>query len=110
MPGLSIDPEGMDSAGQGLEGTSERFFAALEQFTAKIEGVGDACGGDEIGGLIGDAHQAVYEWAMECFQDLAQGIADAGYDVRDFAAQHLAVDDEIAQIFKGLESEFGGGS
>lgn len=110
MANLQIDPDGLDSAGQGMEGTAERFFTALETFTDKIASHSDAAGGDEIGGLIGEAHQAIFEWAMECFQEAAQSIADAGFDIRDFAAQHLAADEEIAQIFKGIGGDMGGGS
>lgn len=110
MAQLDIDPEGLDGSGSRIEGVSERFNAAIEAFSAKIEGFGDACGGDEIGGLIGDAHQAVLEWAKECFLEASGSIADAGYDIRDFAAQHLAADDEVAQIFTQLESELGGGA
>jgi hypothetical protein len=105
---LQIDPDGLDQAGQSIEGTAEKFFAAVDRFAASIEGVSEACGSDEIGGLIEQAHTEVFEWAKECFQEAAQSMADAGFDVRDFAAQHLAADDEIAQIFTQLSSELGG--
>lgn len=110
MSGIQIDPEGLDQAGQGIEGTAERFFAAVDRFAASIEGVTEACGNDEIGGLIQQAHSEVFEWARECFTEAAQSMAEAGLDVRDFAAQHLAVDDEIAQLFERLNGELGGGS
>jgi hypothetical protein len=105
---LQIDPDGLDQAGQSIEGTAERFFAAVDRFSSSIEGVSEACGSDEIGGLIEQAHTEVFEWAKECFLEAAQSMADAGLDVRDFAAQHLAADDEIAQIFTQISSEFGG--
>ncbi|GAA2126324.1 hypothetical protein [Glycomyces algeriensis] len=108
MGNLQIDPDGLDQAGQSIEGTAEKFFAAVDRFAASIEGVSEACGSDEIGGLIDQAHTEVFEWAKECFQEAAQSMADAGFDVRDFAAQHLAADDEIAQIFTQLSSELGG--
>ena len=108
MSELRIEPEQLEKAGKGIEGTAEQFTAVLEQFRSTIEGVGEAAGGDEIGGLIGDAHQAVYDAAMECFQEAAQSMTDAGFDVRDFATQHLAVDDEVAQIFGKLQGELGG--
>lgn len=110
MSQMDIDPEGLKSSGTQIEGVAERFFGALEQFGARIEGFGDACGGDEIGGLIGVAHQEVFAAAQECFTEAAQSIADAGYDLRDFAEQHIAADDEIAAIFKQLESGLGGGA
>lgn len=110
MSGLQIDPDGLDQAGQKIEATAERFFAAVDQFASSIEGVTEACGTDEIGGLIEQAHTEVFAWAKECFLEAAQSMADAGFDVRDFAAQHLAADDEIAQIFTSLNSELGGGS
>ncbi|WP_205328514.1 hypothetical protein [Glycomyces sp. YM15] len=108
MTNLQIDPDSLDGAGQALEAVAESFFAAVDRFAGSIEGVTAACGGDEIGGLIEQAHTEVFEWARECFQDAAQGIADAGFDVRDFATQHLNADNEIAQIFTQLSSELGG--
>lgn len=110
MAELQIDPEGLDRAGQSIEGTAERFFAAVDRFASSIEGVTEACGGDEIGGLIEQAHTEVFAWAKECFQEAAQSMADAGFDVRDFATQHLNADNEIAQAFIQLASELDGGS
>ncbi|SDD22057.1 WXG100 family type VII secretion target [Glycomyces harbinensis] len=108
MSGLQITPDELEKAGKNIEGTSETFNTVLEEFRSTIEGIGDACGGDEIGGLIGDAHQAIYEAAMECFQEAAQSMKDAGFDVQDFAIQHLAADEEIAQAFKTFQSDMGG--
>jgi hypothetical protein len=107
---LQIDPDGLDRAGQSIEGTAERFFAAVDQFAASIEGVTEACGSDEIGGLIEQAHTEVFEWAKECFLEAAQSMADAGLDVRDFAVQHLDADNEIAQAFIQLSSDLDGGA
>ncbi|WP_335991509.1 hypothetical protein [Glycomyces sp. MUSA5-2] len=108
MAGLQIDPEGLDSAGQAIEAVAESFFAAVNSFSSSIEGVTEACGSDEIGGLIQQAHTEVFEWAKECFEEAAQELADAGFDVRDFAKQHLDNDDAIAQIFTQFSSEMGG--
>jgi len=110
MSQLDINPEGLDASGSQIEAVAERFNAAIETFSSKIEGFGDACGGDEIGGLIGQAHQAVFEWAKECFVEAAESISEAGYDIRDFAVQHLTADDEVEGIFKQLESDLGGGA
>lgn len=110
MSGLQIDPDSLDSAGQSIEATAERFFTAVDNFAAGIEGVAAACGSDEIGGLIEQAHTEVFEWAKECFLEAAQSMADAGFDVRDFAAQHLNADNEIAQIFTQLAADLEGGS
>ncbi|THV21756.1 hypothetical protein [Glycomyces paridis] len=107
---LQIDPDGLDQAGQSIEGTAERFFAAVDEFSSRIEGVTAACGSDEIGGLIEQAHTAVFEFAKECFSEAAQSMADAGLDVRDFAVQHLNADNEVAQAFIQLTSELDGGS
>ena len=107
---LQINPDGLDQAGQSIEETAERFFAAVDQFASSIEGVAEACGSDEIGGLIEQAHTEVFEWAKECFNEAAQSMADAGLDVRDFATQHLNADNEIAQAFIQLSSNLDGGA
>jgi hypothetical protein len=110
MSELRIEPDGLEQAGQRVEATAERFFAAVDRFAGSIEGVSSACGSDEIGGLIEQAHTEVFEWAKECFTEAAQSMADAGVDVRDFASQYLGADSEIAQIFTQLNAELGGGS
>ncbi|MQM28294.1 hypothetical protein [Glycomyces albidus] len=107
MSGLQIDPDALDGAGQAMEAVAEQFFAAVDRFASSIEGVTEACGSDEIGGLIEQAHTEVFAWAKECFQEAAQEIADAGIDVRDFAKQHLDADNAIAQIFTQLSSDLG---
>lgn len=108
MSGLHIDPDLLDKAGQGIEGTAEQLATVLEEFRAKIEGTGDAAGGDEIGGMIGDAHQFIYESAMECFEEAVQSLKDAGFDVRDFGVQHQAADEAIAKLFGALGGEVEG--
>ncbi|MFB9658367.1 hypothetical protein ACFQS3_19185 [Glycomyces mayteni] len=108
MPDLSIDPDALDQSGQRIEGTAEKFFTAIDEFASSIEGVTAACGSDEIGGLIEQAHQAVFEFAKECFTEAAQSMADAGIDVRDFAAQHLDADNAVSQAFAQIASEIGG--
>ncbi|GAA1692984.1 hypothetical protein GCM10009830_45940 [Glycomyces endophyticus] len=110
MPDLQIDPEALDRSGQTIEATAEKFFTAVDTFASSIEGVTAACGTDEIGGLIEQAHTAVFEFAKECFTEAAQSMADAGVDVRDFAKTHLDGDDAVSQAFNQIASSIGGGA
>ncbi|WP_026929452.1 hypothetical protein [Glycomyces tenuis] len=99
MSGFDIDTDGLDKGGQGVAATAGGFFAAIDAFASRIEGVTEACGSDEIGGLIEQAHAEIFAWAKECFAEAARSMADAGIDVRDFAAQHLNTDNEISRAF-----------
>lgn len=108
MAGIDIDAESLDAAGQGIESTAERFGETQERFQSTIEGFADAFGADEIGSLIGDAHQTIFDWVMECCGEAQQSIADAGFDVRDFAVQHQDADDQAAQAFQQLAGNLGG--
>jgi hypothetical protein len=45
-----------------------RFTQALSAFQAELEGYGRPWGEDDIGSLIGAAHDEVSAWAFDCYQ------------------------------------------
>ncbi|MEV0650574.1 hypothetical protein AB0I28_35500 [Phytomonospora sp. NPDC050363] len=94
---FEIDPDGMAGSGRDMEAVAEHLAEVLEAFSAKISGYADAPGNDEIGGLIGDAHQAVFEFAMESFGGAAEGIGLAGQDIGGSAQAYAEAEESIKQ-------------
>ncbi|MEV6350218.1 hypothetical protein [Actinoplanes sp. NPDC051851] len=102
--GLTIDPEGLDASGQSLQGVAERFGAALATFQAEIASFGQPWGADDIGSLIGAAHDEVSAAAYECYQGVIDEMAAAGADLSGMAATYQALEDAIGQHMDTLRS------
>ncbi|WP_205326004.1 WXG100 family type VII secretion target [Glycomyces sp. YM15] len=107
MPSFDIDPETFRQAADQLDAAKDEVQALLDQFTGALEQFADAFGGDEIGMLVGMAHQACTEALSECFTTNIDELADYAQCVREMADRHQATDDETAQIFNELLGELG---
>lgn len=108
MPSFDIDPESMRQAADQLDAAKEEVQGLLDQFTGALEQFADAFGGDEIGMLVGIAHQACTDALTECFSTNIEDLTDYAQSLREMADNHQAADDETAQIFSELLSELGG--
>jgi uncharacterized protein YukE len=108
MPNLDIDPESMRQAADQLDAAKDEVQGLLDQFMGALEQFSDAFGGDEIGMLVGMAHQACAEVLNECFTTNIEEVADYAQTVREMADGHQAADDETATIFEALLGELGG--
>jgi hypothetical protein len=107
VAGLDIDPESIHSGADGLDAAKEQVQGMFDQFQSAAEGLADAFGGDEIGMLLGIAHQACLDAALECFSTNLDDLADYAVSLREMADNHLAADDETAAIFEQLLGELG---
>ncbi|GAA2713395.1 hypothetical protein [Actinoplanes palleronii] len=67
--GVHVTPDSLDASGQHLAAVAERFASALTAFQAEIAGYGQPWGADDIGSLIGAAHDEVASFAFESYQD-----------------------------------------
>jgi uncharacterized protein YukE len=108
MTGFDIDPESMRQAADELDAAKEEVQGLLDQFTGALEQFADAFGGDEIGTLLGIAHQACTGALNECFTTNIEELADYAQSLREMADNHQVVDEEAAAGFKSLLSELGG--
>ncbi|MFC4069392.1 WXG100 family type VII secretion target [Actinoplanes subglobosus] len=66
MSGIEIDPEAIRSAARQLAGAAEDIGALTDRFLADLEGLGAPWGTDDLGTLIGVAHDAVLDAALDC--------------------------------------------
>jgi uncharacterized protein YukE len=107
VPGFDIDPDSMRQAADQLDAAKDEVQGLLDQFTGALEQFADAFGGDEIGMLVGIAHQACTDALTECFTTNIVELTDYAQCVREMADNHQATDDETAQIFNELLRELG---
>ncbi len=108
MMAIEVDPDGLSGAGQALEGAAARFGDALAAFQAELAAFGRPWGSDDIGSLIGAAHDEVSAFAFECFESALQEIAAAGTDLTGMATRYAEVEAAIQQGFDGLHQALGG--
>ncbi|MCU7723117.1 hypothetical protein ODJ79_05265 [Actinoplanes sp. KI2] len=97
-----IDPQRLSATGSALQSVASRLSAELASFRAELAGFGAPWGSDDIGSLIGAAHDEVSSWAFECYQDALDEVASAGADVVDISAQYTEVDENVSRRFRGL--------
>jgi hypothetical protein len=103
-PGFNVDPHALGSSGASLSQVAGEFAAALRAFQSELSGFGAPWGADEIGSLIGAAHEEVAQWAFECFEVAAEELGAAGFDVGDMATSYREVEERI----RGAFDAFGG--
>lgn len=108
MTGLQVDPEGLSGSGRALESVASRFTEALTAFRAELEGFGRPWGSDDIGSLIGAAHDEVSAFAFECFDGALAEIAAAGVDLSAMGERYAGIEAAIRQGFDGLQQGLGG--
>lgn len=102
MNDLEIDTDRLDVAGRRLSAAAEHFVGALTAFQAELAGFGQPWGADDIGTLIGAAHDEVSTWAFECYQAALDEIVAAGADLSGMAAAYDAAELANADQFSSL--------
>lgn len=103
MPDLDLDS--FYRAADEFDAAKEEVQELLDQFTGALAQFANAFGGDEIGMLVGMAHEACTEVLNECFTTNIEEIADYAATIREMADNHQATDDGVAEIFNQLLSE-----
>jgi hypothetical protein len=108
VTGFHVDPELLAASGVGLQGVADRLVSELTAFQAELAGFGAPWGGDDIGSLIGVAHDEVSSFAFECYQVALEEIGAAGADVVAMGARYTAVEESITDGFGEIQSGLGG--
>jgi hypothetical protein len=103
-PGFQVDPSALGGSGAELSEVAAAFLRELRSFQSELAGFGSPWGADEIGSLIGAAHEEVASWAFECFQTAAEELSTAGLDLGDMATAYQEVEDRV----RGAFESFGG--
>src|SRR3954447_17043455 len=87
MTGFMIDPERLSASGSALQSVASRLSAELASFQSELAGHGAPWGSDDIGSLIGAAHDEVSSWAVECYQDALDEMGSVGAHAVGIRAQ-----------------------
>lgn len=104
---MQIDPAVLEEIHGRLTTVGADFAALADEFVAKMEGMADAYGSDETGGLILAIHQEVMTAFQECLQDAGADIEAAAATLGDVGAAVREMDDLIASGFNSLLGELG---
>ena len=103
----AIDPDGLRSAGNGLQDVSDRFLTELRAFLADLAAFGAPRGDDDIGSLIGAASQEVTAYAAECFESAIEELGVVGVDLNGMAHRGEETERLISEHFTGFSRELG---
>jgi len=107
-PGFRVDPDALASSGSGLERVATEFTQAMTAFQQELAAFGQPWGNDDIGALIGAAHEAVAEFAFECFGTAIEEIGAAGVDLAGMASTYREIEERIRGAFDSLQQGIGG--
>ena len=108
MNGFEIDPERLSASGAALQSVAARLTQELTAFQSELAGFGAPWGNDDIGSLIGAAHDEVSSFAFECYQSALEEIDSAGADVTGMGELHAQTDAGVAERFTKMLSELDG--
>ncbi|HEX5598538.1 MAG TPA: type VII secretion target [Micromonosporaceae bacterium] len=108
MDNLDVDIDSLRRGAEELERAKEGVRGTFEAFQAALESYAGAFGGDDIGMLLGTAHQACIEAAAECFSTNLVELEDYVDSLHAMADKYQAVEDEAASSFSQLLGSLGG--
>ncbi|MFX0593172.1 hypothetical protein [Melissospora conviva] len=99
-----MDPDSLRTSGQQLEAITARFSAELSSFRAQLSSFGEPWGHDDIGSLIGVAHEEVSSYAFECYQSALDEITFAGEDLGTMGDLYDAAESAITERLASLRN------
>lgn len=101
--GFETQPASLRDAG-GLMGKAaealEKEWTALD---AKVQGMGDIFGDDDVGGLIGMSYQAAHEIAQENLTSVMEALGGFGEGLTDMAQNYEDAESALTESFKKFE-------
>ncbi|MEV6347121.1 hypothetical protein [Actinoplanes sp. NPDC051851] len=101
MASFEMRPDEIRRSGAELTAAGESFAETLAQFQQQAAQFDGAWGEDTIGTYIGTAYIEVAAYAFECWQLIADEIADAGDDLGVQADQIEENERQIAETLRG---------
>jgi uncharacterized protein YukE len=105
MAGVEVSHEAMHKSAGDMDAVKDQIQALIDKFNGKVAEYADAFGGDEIGSLLGIAHEACTGALNDCFTSNIEELTQFGQNIREMADDHQATDDEIAKGFEQLLGE-----
>lgn len=96
---IRVDPEQLRSAASQLAQVADQFGLDVDAFVSELDGYGQPWGGDDIGLLIGTAHDAVLDAALDCFDDNVDTMYDYSDNLLAMADNYDTVEGDNTQSF-----------
>jgi hypothetical protein len=104
---VSIQPDTLQSAGNGLNSVSSMLKDELNSLESELQSFGDCWGNDDIGSLIGAAYQEVVSWAFDCLREVVDEIGQSGGDLINQAQQWSDYEQQVENGFKQFLGQLG---
>lgn len=103
MTGFESEPGVLRDSGGVLQKASEALQEAWGALDAKVQGMGDIFGDDDVGGLIGMSYQAAHDIATENMTSVIEALGGFGEGLNDMAANYEDTETALAESFKKFE-------
>ncbi|MFG1775208.1 WXG100 family type VII secretion target [Micromonospora sp. NPDC049048] len=108
MENLDVDVDALERGANELEQAKESVRQVFESFQASVGGYADAFGGDDIGSLLGIAHQACVDALSECLGTNVTELESYVDGLRGMADGYRAAEEKAAASFRSLFGSLGG--
>jgi hypothetical protein len=104
---VRIDPAAIEEIKNRLSVSGKDLPAIGEELAAKMEGLSEAYGSDDTGGLIMAIHQEILEAFQGCLEDAGADIEGVALTLGDVGASTQELDEVIAASFNDLQNPMG---
>ncbi|MEU7803332.1 hypothetical protein AB0J14_17435 [Micromonospora arborensis] len=108
MNPLDVDVDSVRRGAEELAQAKEAVGQAFEAFQAAVGSYADAFGGDDIGMLLGVAHQACVDGLTECLSTNLTELENYAAGLHSMAEGYRAVEEGVTDIFQSILGKLGG--
>jgi hypothetical protein len=102
---LAVDAGAIRAAGRQLAQVADDFEAKVDRFVGELDGYGEPWGGDDIGMLIGVAHDAVLDAALDCFDSNVATMHGYAENLAGMADNYDTVEDGNTESFSAIGAD-----
>ncbi|WP_019631756.1 WXG100 family type VII secretion target [Actinomadura atramentaria] len=90
--GFEVDPSRLRASASELRAVADRLQQALSDFEATVDGFGQPWGADDIGSIIGMAHDEAFDTALDCFTTNADDLAEYAEALTQMADNYVEME------------------
>ncbi|MFG1841180.1 hypothetical protein [Micromonospora sp. NPDC049175] len=107
MDPLDVDVDSVRRGAEQLAQAKEQVGQAFEAFQAAVGSYAQAFGGDEIGMLLGVAHQACVDGLTECLSTNLVELDNYAAGLHSMADGYRAVEEGVGDLFQSILGKLG---
>ncbi|MDO3702661.1 hypothetical protein Q3W71_13380 [Micromonospora sp. C28SCA-DRY-2] len=108
MENLDVDIDALRRGAAELEQARDSVRQIFESFQAAVAGYAAAFGGDDIGSLLGIAHQSCVDALTECLSTNIDELGNYADGLHQMADGYRAVEEDVAASFRSMLGALGG--